>query len=149
MILDAHEDLRANAQVALHENIERMIYGALRGILDWHDAIVRSAPGAGIQDIGDLHLRCVFHARSKTTPGRLVSIRRFRTEVGDDQSLLQGIRCADDLAVDRSNGSIREAAFQLLGFGDQSAKDLFLTLRSIDGSTLGLLDQADLVDKIS
>ena len=148
MILDLHQDLRADAQVAFHENIERVIDRALGGVFDRHHAVVGVAARDHVEDIGDADVRRVIHARAEFAPRGLVRVRRFRPEVGDRQILLQGERGGHDLAVNRADRLFRQPALETRVLRRQRAQHRLLALRRVDLRALGFLHQADLMHQI-
>ena len=149
VVFDLEKDLCANPEIALHEHVERMVHGALSGVLDRDNAIIRLPPGYAVKHVGNVDLGCVADACPELAPGGLVGVSGFRPEERNGEVFLKCERGRHDLAVNRADCSFGEPARKgpiFLGYGPEH---LFLALRGVDGGAVCLFDHADFVDEVS
>ena len=118
-----------------------MGHHALGGIFNRHDPVVGLLTGHLVEHIGDGPLGRVGQRGAKASQGRLMGEGRFRPEIGDGQTPLQGQSTRHDLTVDGPESFV----------GDRSlivAKDLLehgpLPVRCIDLLAVTGLDGPDL-----
>ena len=148
VVLDLHQDLRADAEFAVHENVERVVDRAFRGILDRHHAVIRMPARHHIEDIGDADLRRVGHARAEFAARGLVGVRGLGAEVGDGQVFFERKGGGHNFAVNRPDSVLGQPAFQVGVLFCERAQQHLLALRRVDFRALGALHHADFVDEV-
>ena len=147
MIFDAHEDLSADPQVALHEDVESMIDRPFGGVFDRDHAVVGIASGDSVKDIGDSHLGGVLDTGAKLTASGLVGVGGLGSKKSDGQIFFESEGRGHDLPVDRSDGGFGEEALEGSIFFEEGSEEHFLAFRSINLCAFRPFDHSHFVDQ--
>ena len=147
MIFDAHEDLRADAQVALHEDVESVIDRSFGGVFDRDHPVVGVASGDGVEDIGDSHLGGILDTGAKLTASGLVGVGGLGAKKSDGQIFFESEGRGHDLPVDRSDGGFGEEALEGGIFFEEGSEEHFLSFGSINFCAFGSFDHSHFVDQ--
>lgn len=147
-VFDAEEDLGADVEGAVGEEVEGVDGGAFGGVFDRDDPVVGLAAGDGIEDFFKAFDRSVIDAGTELINSRLVGPRAGGTEESDAKIVLQGEGGGHDFAVDGADALFREAAVRFGVFSNEALKDGFFALRRVDLQALGFFDHPDFVDQV-
>lgn len=147
-VFDAQENLGADVEGAVGEEVQGVDGSALGGVFDRDDAVVSLAAGHGIEDLFETFDGSVIDAGTELIDGGLVGPCAGGAQEGDAEIVLQGEGGGHDFAVNGTDALLGEAAIGFGVFADEALKDGFLAFRGIDLEALGFLDDADFVNEV-
>src|SRR4051812_17785137 len=87
-LLNGHDHLRDDLEIAIHEHIERVRDHPFGRILNWHHSVIRAIAAHFRKNVGNRLLRGISQARSETANRGLVRESGFGAEEGDRHRLL-------------------------------------------------------------
>jgi hypothetical protein len=104
VVFDAEQNLRADVERGIDEEIERVRDGTLGGVLDGDHAVVGASARDLIEDIGEVRLRRIMNRVAEFFDGGLMSPSALGAEVGDFEIVFEGESGGHDFAVDGADG---------------------------------------------
>ena len=122
-MLDLQVNLGNNSQLSIDQQVERPIYCPFGRIFDRNNPVIALSLLNCLKDIRDIRKRTVSQGGPEILDRGLVGIGCFRSEVPDNQILLQSNGCGNNFPLNRTQGiDFHRARIDGLNF----IEDLFL-----------------------
>lgn len=145
-VLDAEEDLGADVEGGIDEEIEGVGDGAFGGVFDGDDAVVGFAAADLLENVSEIWLREIFDRVTEFGDCGLVRPGAFGAEVGDFEIVFEGEGGGHDLAINRANRGFCEAA--LIEFDEALQQGIF-ALGRVNLESVSFFDNAYVVNEFS
>ena len=128
-------------QLTIDQQVKGTIYGTLARILNRHDPIIALPLLNRLIDVRNIRQGSMSKSCSEILDCRLMSISCLRSEVSDNQFLLQGYGSGNDFPVNRTQGI---GLHRPLAYCQKLLEYLLLSGRIVGGYAQFILNLADL-----